>query len=90
MNMSETNADADQVSRRIREFIARQFLHGRAELVPSDEASLFADGIVDSVGILQLVNFVESDFKISVEPGDLVLENFESINALKQLVLRKT
>jgi len=44
---------------------------------------------VDSVGILQLVGFIEKAFEISLRPDDLVLKNFETIAAIRNLVLAR-
>ena len=68
-------------------FIQKQFLYDRPDVQLSPDTLLIADGIVDSVGILQLVGFVEQTFDISLRPDDLVLKNFETIAALRALVL---
>lgn len=54
-----------------------------------DNESLIETGIVDSMGMLELVVFVESDFGIEVEEMDLVPENFESVEALSKFVESK-
>jgi acyl carrier protein len=54
-----------------------------------DEESLIETGIIDSMGMLELVVFVESDFGIEVEDLDLVPENFESVEALSKFVESK-
>jgi acyl carrier protein len=51
--------------------------------------SLIKSGIVDSLGILRLVAFIEENFSVVVEDTEVVPENFESINAMSSLVQRK-
>jgi acyl carrier protein len=55
-----------------------------------DDEDIFASGFVDSLFAMQLVLFVESEFAVKVEREDLKLDNFRTINALAQLVERKT
>ena len=51
---------------------------------------IFALGFVNSLFAMQLVMFVEKEFSFTVEDEDLDLENFKSVNAIAQLVERKT
>ena len=70
-------------------FLRKQFLYDRPGVQLSAETRLIQDGIVDSVGILQLVGFVETTFDISLRPDDLVLRNFETVAAIRALVLAR-
>jgi len=47
-----------------------------------DDEDLFSAGILDSLAILQLVAFVEDNFKIKIPDEDVIFENFQNINAL--------
>jgi len=70
----------------------RDFLKDRvrgAENVSGDE-NLFELGLVNSLFAMQLVNFVEKEFGVVVEDDDLTIEHFQSINAIADLVARKT
>lgn len=53
------------------------------------DTNLFEAKIIDSLRILSLVVFVEEQFGLSLDAEDLEAENFESLNALAQLVERK-
>lgn len=44
---------------------------------------------IDSMGIFQLVGFIEDEFGVEVGDDDLIVENFASIDAILQLVERK-
>ena len=76
------------VSTSIRVFVLEQYPACRQRNL-QDTDSLIDSGIVDSMGILELVAFVESDFGVVVEDTDLTPENFESIAALSDFVLAK-
>lgn len=55
----------------------------------TDEEDYFKEGFVNSLFAMQLVLFVEKEFQMPIGDDDLVLENFNSINALSALVERK-
>jgi acyl carrier protein len=63
------------VQDRVMQFIKDTFL---IDEVASDE-SFLASGILDSLGIMQLVAFVESELGVKVPEADLVPENFDSV-----------
>ena len=76
----------------------QQVLHGFivGELVASSGAppitaddDLIKRGIVDSLGVAQLVEFCESRYGIRVSDADLVPENFRSLRELAEFVDRK-
>ncbi len=69
----------------IRNFVLDQFPLAR-QIELSDEASLIESGVVDSLGILELVRFVEGEFSLSVSDEELLPENFDSIASLAAFV----
>jgi acyl carrier protein len=75
----------------IREEIHRYLV---TELAPEREAfapdeNLLAQGIIDSMGILNLVSFLEARFGITTCDEDLIPENFMTLEALRAFVERK-
>jgi acyl carrier protein len=56
----------------------------------ADEEDYFQKGFVNSLFAMQLVLFVEKEFQMRVGDDDLVIENFNSINAITGLVWRKS
>ncbi|RME41880.1 MAG: acyl carrier protein [Caldilineae bacterium] len=74
----------EEVKSRIRTFLKQYIQHDL-----SDEEDIFAAGFVNSLFAMQLVLFVEDTFGLKVESEDLNLDNFRSINALANLVVRK-
>lgn len=63
------------------EFIKNELLHGRKKDLHDDE-DLLSAGIIDSLGILRLVSFIEERFGVQVPDGDVIYENFHSIEAM--------
>lgn len=53
------------------------------------DTMIFVEGILDSMGFALLLDFLESKFQIQAEDSDLVEENFESIDAIANFILKK-
>ena len=70
----------------IKEFIANQFLKGGEIKTISDDSSFLEEGIIDSVGVLELVAFIEETFGFRVEDEELIPENLDSIDKLVTFV----
>lgn len=66
----------------IRVFIAGNFLFTDDYSVPDANCSLLEADIINSMGILELVMFLEEHFKIKVEDDEVVPENLDNINAM--------
>ena len=73
---------------RIRDYITKQFPLARARGVRSEEP-LLENGILDSLGILDLVTYLEEEFGISVDDEELVPDNFQNIKRLASFVSEK-
>jgi acyl carrier protein len=72
------------VSSRVREFIRGSFLVDEFK----DDDSFLANGLIDSLGMMQLVSFVEGEFQLPVKDTDLVPENFDSVANIAAFVAR--
>ena len=58
----------DQIRSSVRAFIVSEFLQGEDSAELQDETPLRASGILDSLGTVKLVSFVERTFELEVEP----------------------
>ncbi len=54
-----------------------------------DGDSFLSNGLIDSLGVMQLVSFVESEFAVRVDDTELVPENFDSVERVAAFVERK-
>lgn len=77
------------IKKMIRAFIVENFLFGSDEGL-TDSSSFMEEGIIDSTGILELIDFVEGNYDISVEDEEMIPENLDSINNLVAYVERKS
>lgn len=78
------------VDARIEDFILSSFLFGDAERMPSRTESLLETGVIDSTGVLELIEFLESEFGLQVLDDESVPENLDSIDNLARFVATKT
>jgi acyl carrier protein len=55
----------------------------------SDETPLLGSGLIDSLGILEVVGFLEKEFGMTITDEELLPENFGSVHALNDFVNSK-
>jgi acyl carrier protein len=53
------------------------------------ETDLLGSGILDSLGMVQLIAFVEKEFNVNVDPEDMVIENFMDIKSICSYISSK-
>jgi acyl carrier protein len=77
----------------VREQIARFFnetlLYVDEGISYTDDSSFINEGLIDSMGVMELVEFVQHTFGIEIDPLDITMENFDSINKITAFVRRK-
>lgn len=79
MNETET------VNQRIRDFVLGKFPIARKRGIKDSDA-LLESGIVDSMGVLEIVAFLESEFGFQISDEELLPENFKNIEQLSAFV----
>jgi acyl carrier protein len=55
----------------------------------ADDTLIFETGLLDSMGLLFLIEFLKEEFGVSVEDHELVVENFQSIDSIVDFIERK-
>ena len=84
-----TPAESPQIEPEIRNFIAQNLLYSADGFPYADNASLLREGVIDSLGVVELVEFAQKRFGIKVDQRDVVPENFGSVAQLSAYVRRK-
>ena len=72
----------------VRNFIIENFLFDDDGSL-KDDTSFLDEGIIDSTGILELVEFLDEEFSITIEDDELIPENLDSINNVTRFVVGK-
>jgi acyl carrier protein len=70
-------------------FIATELLNEPDRVITADH-DLLTSGLVDSMGIMTLVFFIEQEFGVQIAPGDVTIENFGSLRAIDAFLSRLT
>lgn len=76
------------ISDAIRSFILLKFPLARKRGV-TDTDLLLETGVLDSLGILDVVQFIETEFGLHIDDDELLPENFQSIQKLTEFVQKK-
>jgi len=88
MGLSGVDVDT-QIRAELTDFVVNNYLFGDAASRPGDDDSLVEGGIIDSTGILELIEFLESHFGIEVSETETVPQNLGSISNLTKFVVGK-
>ncbi|MBD3241676.1 MAG: hypothetical protein GF331_13885 [Chitinivibrionales bacterium] len=78
----------EEIRDTITEFIHSHFVRARADAFTS-QTNLLEEGIVDSMGLLDIIGFLENAFAVRVTEDDLLTDNFGTIDSLVAYVERK-
>jgi acyl carrier protein len=73
----------------IRDFVIDNFLFGESSDTFSDTDSFLEKGLIDSMGILTLVEFVRDKYVISIQDEELIPENWDSVQRIADFVENK-
>ena len=83
------NPDKQQIEPAIRDFIATRLLYSNDGFKYADDAPLLQEGIIDSLGVVELVEFVQTRFGVKVEQREVRPANFDSVAKLAAFVRSK-
>ena len=68
----------------IAQFISVELLEGSREVGVDDEVVL--DGTIDSLGVTRLIDYLEKEFRVTIDPQDVTIENFRSATTMAAMV----
>lgn len=75
------------IQKELRQFIASEL--GRDVSGVADAESLLEAGVIDSMGVLELVSFIEKQYRIAVAEDEMMPENFDSVDAIAAFIDRR-
>jgi len=78
-----------ELNQKIRSFIETQFVVFEDEVKFEDHNNIFEMGFVNSLFAMQLLEYIESEFGITVDNDDLDIQNFSTVNNIVALINRK-
>jgi len=75
------------VKEKIKNFIVENFLFGERGL--EDDEPLFESGIIDSLGLIKLLAFIDETFNISMNMSEINIEDFNTLNDILKTIKNK-
>ena len=78
------------IEEQIQQYIAQNLLFSGPNTPWDNDASFLNEGIIDSLGVIELVTYVNSVFQVMVAPQEITPDNFDSVNKLAAYIRRKT
>jgi acyl carrier protein len=79
----------NDIKANVRAFLANQLLPLSRVKDFDDSDSFLEKGVLDSTGVLELVGYLESEYKIRIETDELVPDNLDSLEKLALFVSKK-
>ena len=74
----------------LRKFILENYLYTEDESALKDDDSFLDSGILDSMGILEVIDLLNEAFSIDVEDDEMIPDNLDSINDLLAFIKKKS
>lgn len=74
------------VEQKVRGFILENFMFSNDESALNSEESLLEKGVIDSTGVMELVAFLEDEYKFRINDDELVPENLDSVRNIVAFV----
>ena len=78
----------ENIIQQVRQFIVDNFLFGDNSTL-TDTTSFLQSGIIDSTGILELVQYLEKNLNITIEDHELIPENLDSLSNIERFIEKK-
>jgi acyl carrier protein len=72
----------------VKEYIVSEFLPDVSADDLTDDYELIATGVIDSLGVLRLIGWLETRFDIPVDDIDISELDFVTVNAINQFIER--
>jgi acyl carrier protein len=72
-----------------RDFVIENFMYMRKVKTIGDDESLLRTGVISSLGMMEVVEWVESNFGVSVDPDEITEQNFDTLRGIARFVASK-
>lgn len=78
-----------EVLERTRSYVHENFLYTRPDYHLQDDQRLMEAGVIDSMGVLELLEFLQDEFGIEIEDSEITERNLGSLRAIARYVTGK-
>ena len=70
-----------EIADRLKEFLDEKIMNESLEMQLTKDSNLIENGIIDSIGVMKLLTFIEDTYAITIGHDEMIPENFETITA---------
>ena len=78
----------DQIVEQVRRYVIDNFMYMHPGAALANDDHLLGKGIVDSLGVMELISFVEDELGVTVADTEVTEQHFGSVNAIARFVER--
>ncbi|MBE0591159.1 MAG: acyl carrier protein [Gemmatimonadales bacterium] len=82
-----SQVDQLEVLNRVRGFVRENFLYASPHVQLADSDQLLAAGIVDSMGVIEMLEFLQQEFGLTIPDDDVTEANLGSLSAIAEYVV---
>lgn len=86
---SQQTYTENQIKQAIKDYILRDIMYEMNDVVLVNDLPLIQNRILDSMSMLKLQSFLEEEFNLTINPEEVLPDNFETVNNLTSFVSRK-
>jgi len=73
----------------IKDFIQSEIIKGKSSEMVKTSDNLIESGIIDSIGIQVLIDFLEKKYSFQIADDEVIPDNFETVDAITDYVKHK-
>ena len=77
-----------KIIEQLKHYVGEEIIQDGNSDVLTENGSLLESGMIDSLGIIQLVSFIEENYQIKIDGEELIQENFETLRSISDMVSR--
>lgn len=75
-----------EILERAKAFIVENFMYMRKNKELGDDDSLLNSGVISSLGMIEVVEWIQDSFGVSVDASEITEENFDSARSMARFV----
>jgi len=80
--------NSSMVSNKVKDFLKKEMFRKKGNDEMEDDINLLESGIIDSLGLIRLIEYLENAFSLNIPDEEVLAENFESMSAIVALIVK--
>jgi len=89
MDQETTGPAQSEIVDRTRAYVRENFLYMRPDWKLGDEDPLLGSGVIDSIGVIELVEFLQHAFQLAIAEEEITERNLGTLGAIGRFVYQK-